>query len=141
MSDEEILSEYLNFLRNLPDLIECEKKKLIDIVRKEWKIDEIMSNIKLLNFEKKLVNVKKGKSLLDELSIKLGISLRVLCPPVTRCLLCDQKLAMNNKPIQIVVHSLMGPVMYSKYILRCKNCRLTTKEKFKAVNEKLRQDV
>ena len=141
MSEEEILSEYLNFLRNLPDLIETEKKKLIDIVKKEWRIDEIMSNFKMLNFEKKLVNVKKGNSLLDELSIKLGRSLRVLCPPVSRCLLCDQKLAMNNKPIQIVIHTLTGPVMYSKYILRCKNCRLTTKEKFKACNEKLRQDV
>ena len=32
MSEEEILSEYLKFLRNLPDLIETEKKKLIDIV-------------------------------------------------------------------------------------------------------------
>ena len=141
MSDKEILSEYLNFLRNLPDLIETEKKKLIDIVKKEWRIDEIMSNIQMLNFEKKLVNLKKGKSLLDELSIKLGRSLRVLCPPVTKCLFCDQRLAMNSKPIQIVIHQLTGPVMYSKYILRCKNCRLTTKQKFKSSNEKLRQDV
>jgi hypothetical protein len=70
-----------------------------------------MSNFQTLKFEKKLVIVKKGKSLLDEFSIKLGGSLPVLGPPVSRCLLCDQKLAMNNKPIQIVIHNRMGPVM------------------------------
>ena len=88
-----------------------------------------------------LVDSKNTSSLTDELSIKLGRSLRVLCPPVSKCILCDQKLSVNNQPVQIVVHTLMGPKMYSKYILRCKNCRLTTKEKYKKDDLKLRQDM
>ena len=119
-------------MRNLPsEFIECEKKKLIDTVRKEWKIDDILSNVHGLSFEKTLVDSKNTSSLTDELSIKLGRSLRVLCPLVSKCILCDQKLSINNHPVQIVVHTLMGPKMYSKYILRCKNCKLTMKEKFK----------
>ena len=142
MASEEILCEYFNFLRNLPsEFIECEKKKLIDTVRKEWKIDDILSNVHGLNFEKTLVDSKNTSSLTDELSIKLGRSLRVLCPPVSKCILCDKKLTVNNQPVQIVVHTLMGPKMYSKYILRCKNCRLTTKEKYKKDDLKLRQDM
>ena len=119
MSCEEVLSEYLNFLRNLPDLIPSERKKIIDLVKKEWKIDDLMSNIHELSFEKKLVNVKNNNSLLDKLSTKLGRSLRVMCPPVSKCLLCEENLAMNIKPVQIVAHKLSGPVMYSKYILMC----------------------
>ena len=141
MSQEEVLCEYLNFLRNLPDIIPSEKQKLIDIVKNEWNIDEALTNIHNLKFEKKLVDKGEGDYLLDHLAIKLGRSLRVLCPPVSKCLLCEGRLATNNKPIQIVVHTLNGPLMYSKYILRCKNCRLTTKHKFKVTNEKLRQDI
>ena len=70
MASEEILCEYFNFLRNLPSqFIECEKKKLIDTVRKEWKIDDILSNVHGLNFEKTLVDSKNTSSLTDELSI------------------------------------------------------------------------
>ena len=53
MSQEEVLCEYLNFLRNLPDIIPSEKQKLIDIVKNEWNIDEALTNIHNLKFEKK----------------------------------------------------------------------------------------
>ena len=33
MSGEKLLSEYFNFLRNLPDLISSEKQKLINEVK------------------------------------------------------------------------------------------------------------
>ena len=141
MSREEVLSEYFIFLRNLPDIITSEKLKLIEMVKKEWKIDDLLLNIHKLKFEKKLVNVGMGDNLIDELSIKLGRSLRVLSPPVSRCLLCDENLTLNNNCVQIVVHTLQGPKMYSKYILRCRNCRLTSKEKFTAGDQKIRQDV
>ena len=71
MSREEVLSEYFIFLRNLPDMITSEKQKLIDMVKKEWKIDDLLLNIHKLKFEKKLVNVGMGDNLIDELSIKL----------------------------------------------------------------------
>ena len=141
MSSEEVISEYFNFLRGMPDLISSEKQKIINIVKTEWKIDDLLLNIGKLDFEKKLVNVGDGDCLIDQLSIKLGKSLRVLCPPVTKCLLCGENLAMNNKPTQIVVHTLQGPMIFTKYILRCKNCRLTSKKKFSADEDKIRQDV
>ena len=141
MSGEQLLSEYFNFLRNLPDLIPSEKQKLINEVKNEWDIEALLMNIPQLDFEKKLVNIGDGDSLTDQLSIKLGKSLRVICPPVTKCLLCSENLAMNNKPTQVIVHTLNGPRIYSKYILRCKNCRLTTKKKFSKQDEKIRQDV
>ena len=137
---EEKLSEYFNFLRNLPELIPSENQRLINSVKNEWKIYELLTNIEQLNFEKKLINVGDGNFLLDELALKLGKGLNVLCPPVSRCLLCDEKLAINNKPTQIIVHGLRGPVIYSKYILLCKNCWLTTKDKF-AAGDQIRQDV
>ena len=40
---EEILLEYLTFLRNLPDLISLEKK-IVKTVEKALKIDEIMKD-------------------------------------------------------------------------------------------------
>ena len=141
MSEEELLSEYLLFLPNLPDIILSEKRKIIDTVKNEWNIDKLLKNVENLKFEKKLVNKGEGGHLLDQLGIKTGRSLRVLCPPVKKCLLCDGALATNNAPIQIVVHTLNGPKMYSKYILRCKNCRLTSKQKFKDTEDKLRQDI
>ena len=42
LTREEILLEYLTFLRNLPDLISSEKNKLVKTVEKALKIDEIM---------------------------------------------------------------------------------------------------
>ena len=89
MVREEVLSEYLYFLRNLPELIPSENQRLINSVKNEWKIYELLTNIEQLNLEKKLINVGDGNFLLDELSIMLGKSLSVLCPPVSRCLLCD----------------------------------------------------
>ena len=74
---EEKLSEYFNFLRNLPELIPSENQRLINSVKNEWKIDELLTNIEQLNFEKKLINVGDGNFLLDELALKLGKGLNV----------------------------------------------------------------
>ena len=74
---------------------------------------------------------------LDTLSIAHGSSFRVLCPPVTKCLLCYKDLSMCNKPTQVAVHTLKGPVLYSKYIYRCFGCCLgETSDK-----SEIRQDV
>ena len=85
MSGEEILIEYLIFLRDLPDLISIEKEKLVNIVKKEWNIDHLLENIHKLDFERHLMNIGEGNNLIDQLSTKLGQSLRVICPHVKNC--------------------------------------------------------
>ena len=60
----------------------------------------------------------------DSLPIIHGRSFRVLCPPIKKCLLCEKDLSMPHKPTQVAVHTLEGPVLYSKYIYRCIGCRL-----------------
>ena len=62
--------------------------------------------------------------MIDFLSIKLGFSLNILCPPVKECILCQRNLSINNRPTQVVVYKLTGPEIYSKYIYRCKSCSL-----------------
>ena len=137
-SKEEILSEYFQFLRNLPVLPDHELKRLINNVKCAWGIDEILqSQLK----PETLLHVGKGIFLTDKLSTKLGQSLRILAPPVKVCLLCKGKLSVSNHPTQIVVHSLTGPCVYSKYILKCQKCRLIEKSKFDPLYESLRQDI
>ena len=139
MSGEEILSKYLDFLRDLPDLIFIEKEKLVNIVKKEWNIDHLLENIHKLDFERHLMNIGEGNNLIDQLSTKLGQSLRVICPPVKNCLLCNKNLAVNNRPTQVIAHSLNGPTIFTKYILRCKNCQLTSKNNFVKGDSKIRE--
>ena len=67
--------------------------------------------------------------------------MRVIASPVKSCLLCKEKLSVSNYPVQIVVHTLSGPKIYSKYILRCPRCRLVEKSKFNPVNENQRQEI
>ena len=114
-SREEIFSEYLNFLKHLPKLITSEKKKILNTVRSKLRIQQIEENI--------------------------GYSLRILTPPLDKCLMCREELTVNNKATQIVVFTLNGPELFSNYILRCKSCRLWPKEEFKLENNYVRQDV
>ena len=67
--------------------------------------------------------------------------LRIVAPPVTHCLLCKEELKVHHKPTQISVFTLDGPEIFSKYILRCRDCRLCPKEVFDSANENARQDV
>ena len=139
VSKEEILAEYFVFLRNLPVMPDFEKKKVIHLVKEEWGIDEILSSS--LDPEETLTSLKNGNDVLDRLSSKLGKSLRIVTPPVKNCLLCKEVLTVNHKPTQIAIHTQTGPKIYSKYILRCKRCRLVEKSKFDPNDENLRQDV
>ena len=134
-SSEEILYDYLCFMKNLPTLIESERTKLVNLVRKELQIDIILKFPDKLNFDKlsKLGRRSGCNRVLSQLSRAIGKSLNILAPPTTRCLLCFQNLSMNNPPSQIVVHGMNGPEMFSKYILRCKMCKLdSTTSKRKA---------
>ena len=72
---EEIFSEYTNFLRYMNTIVSSEKEKIIKIVRTKLKIPEIEQNLNSLKFEK-LLHIKDGNHIIDQLSIKLGQSLR-----------------------------------------------------------------
>ena len=138
-SKVEIFLEYCYFLQSLPDLITCEKKKIVDIVRSELRIGEIENDIQLIDFQN--LATKKRGSLIKYLSIKLGFSLKVLCPPVKSCILCDKKLRLNNKATQVVVHTVTGPELYSKYIYRCRDCKLVKSAKVNKKTKVISQDI
>ena len=114
ISPEEVYSEYLMFLRNLNvNMLPNIKSDLIRNVRNELGIEIIMNNMGKLNLEK-LHHISKGKQLLEELGIFLGKSLSFLCPPLLHCILCQKLLTKNNKPTQVVIHSVTGPQMFKK---------------------------
>ena len=69
LTSEEILLEYLTFLRNLPDLISSEKHKIVKTVEKALKIDEIIKDG--TKFEFNSLIAKRKTNLIDFLSIKL----------------------------------------------------------------------
>ena len=72
---EEILYEYLCFLRTFPDFLLSEKEKLISIVRSELKICEIEESFSSLKLEN-LIGPREDNFILENLSAKLGQSLK-----------------------------------------------------------------
>jgi NurA-like 5'-3' nuclease len=119
--------------------VSCEKERLVKLVKEELKIDKLMSLNKLdLG---KLSKLGSGNHVISQLSRKIGQSLNILAPLTTKCLLCQEMLTMNNPPSQIVVHGMNGPEVFSKYILRCKMCKLDRKSNYETKDKKFRQDV
>ena len=127
LTKEEIFLEYCNFLQSLPDLIDSESIKIIDLVKKELSIEKMLNELQHCDF-RSLVNTQ-NIHLMKHLSAKLGFSLKFLCPPVKSCILCERKLTLNNKPTQVIVHNVTGPELYTKYIYRCRGCKLENNSK------------
>ena len=135
---EEVLSEYLMWLRRLdPNLLPKEKQNIIDRVKTELEIDKIFSNLETSALDN-LLHLGKGNQIIENLSIYLGYSLEFICPPVTKCLFCLKVLTKNNPPSQVVVHTVNGPRLFSKYIYRCRGCKMTSK---KTKKQDIQQDV
>ena len=137
-SMEQAFFEYLCFLQNLPILIKSERARLINLVKTEFHIDQISISINKLDF-RKLSKLKDQSSMLNEFSRKIGRSLKILGPPTTKCLLCDETLTLHYPPSQIAVHGLNGPEVYSKYILRCRQCKLKKRNKIDKKDKTIRQ--
>ena len=74
-SKEEIFSEYFHFLRGLPNFLDAEKEKTLRLVEKKLKISEIQNSMEHFNFNN-LLSIKEGGNIIDQLSAKLGQSLR-----------------------------------------------------------------
>ena len=51
LSKEEIFVEYVNFLRTFPDILDSEKTKLVNIVKRELKIENILKEIQACDFD------------------------------------------------------------------------------------------
>ena len=115
-SPDDIMGEYIWFLKNLPKLLNNVESDLIEEVKTELGI----ANLKLSG----KVNFKGSNyPILDALSCKMGKSLRhILAPPTTSCLLCGKVLIANHKPSQVPLHSLNGPGIASKYAWECRGC-------------------
>ena len=96
LTKEEIFLEYCNFLQSLPDLIDSESIKIIDLVKKELSIDKMLHELQHCDFRSLVMT--QNIHLMKYLSAKLGFSLKFLCPPVKSCILCERKLTLNNKP-------------------------------------------
>ena len=73
VTKEEILSEYMCFLRSFPNFLDTEREKIIESVRSELKISEIeASSLKLED----LIGLNVSSFILEHLSAKLGQSLK-----------------------------------------------------------------
>ena len=72
LTSEEIFLEYLNFLKNMPNLINSEKNKIVKTVEQELRISNLMKNAS--HFDYKSLIAKKESNIIDLLSIKLGYS-------------------------------------------------------------------
>ena len=126
-SKEDIYSEYQMFLKRLPPLKNSQRVQFSSKVRKELKIYDIESTLKVDT--KKLKSVSpvpdsgRKTPIMDALSINLGTSLNFLVPPTTRCLLCNRELTFHNECTQVPVFTLTGPIMFSKYIWKCRKCQ------------------
>ena len=110
------------------------------MVKDELCIDKILQDINTCNFDR-LVDTHQSSYLIEHLSIKLGFSLRILCPPVKSCILCEKTLTLNNKATQVMVHSVTGPQLFSKYSYRCRNCKLVKKAKVNKTAKDNAQDI
>ena len=119
---EEVYVEYLDFIRQLPELIPSVRQKLLEQVRQYFNIVDIEQSFPSLDFLK-LKPSEKQNVLIDELSLHLGYSLRSIGPPVSSCMFCKKLLTYHHKPTQIVLHKLTGPYIYSKYVFRCRSCK------------------
>ena len=75
VTKEEILSEYMCFLRSFPNFLDTEREKIIESVRSELKISQIEASLSSLKLED-LIGLNESSFILENLSAKLGQSLK-----------------------------------------------------------------
>ena len=118
-SPDDIVGEFLWFLKSVPKLLNNQISDLVHLVKTELDVGKK---------EKKLCGKFNfsGDSypILDALSCKIGINLRtIIAPPTTKCILCKKELTPNHKPIQVPLHTMNGPQLATKYAWECRSCR------------------
>ena len=115
-------SEYALYMTQLPKLCASDRSKLKAAVEEELGFQSFKDKgLAELNLASR---AGKGTPILDNFSLKSGVSLKFLYPPVLKCLLCHGNLHVNNSwnfkgkpPTQVKVHTMTGPEVYSKVII------------------------
>ena len=111
--------EYALYMTQLPKLCASDRTKLKTAVEEELCFqsfkDKSLGELNLAS------RVGQGTPILDNFSIKTGVSLKFLHPPVLKCLLCHGNLHVHHSwnfkgkpPTQVKVHTMTGPQVYSK---------------------------
>ena len=120
LTDEEVTYEYSRWIRSLQKtLLDGPKMKIISEVKSHLKINERQKQI---SFDPHLHN-QQSTPLIDLLSVKLGKSYKILCPPTKTCFLCDRNLQLAHQdPTHVQMVTLTGPEIYSKFTYRCRAC-------------------
>ena len=115
----DVLNEYYWLFKNIPNLVNNELSDILIDVKTNLKIEH---HLEIKRDDK--MNIKGDKHpILDALSCKLGYSVKNwIAPPTVDCLLCEKKLMRNNKRLQVVLFTQMGPEMATKYIWECQSC-------------------
>ena len=115
--------EYLNYMQRFPKLCQSDRVKLKLMVETE------LNYSKFENMTISELHLTKGSGndtpLLDAFSIRTGVSLRFLYPPLLQCLKCKRNLHINKtwnfngkSPTQVKVHTVNGTAVFSKVINR-----------------------
>lgn len=109
-----------------------DNKDLVKTVVRDLLAEQRIKNILMFNSVSSgcdtFHHTRRGELLIDLLGIKLGWSLKIMCPPVSTCEFCHKNLQMQHDATQVVLHTNNGPVLYSKFTYRCSSCRVLGKK-------------
>ena len=112
--------EFLLFKREGDKLLPELREELVKLVHRELQVEEALKDLGL----ERRMTAREGTPLLDALGAKLGKSFgHILAPPTFSCLLCSKPLKKHHEPTVVVLFTLKGPVVASKHIWRCRDCK------------------
>ena len=112
--------EFFMFKREADKLLPHLREELVKLLRGELDVDKALADLTL----ERRMTASEGTPLLDALGAKLCKSFsHILAPPTFSCLLCARPLKKNNEPSNVVLFTLSGPVVASKHIWRCRECK------------------
>ena len=113
------IHEYVKVMTMLPKLCPSDRAKLKLAIEDELDFNSFKDmTISELNLANK---TSESTPILDSFSIRTGVSLQFLHPPVLKCQLCKGNLHVNNTwnfngkpPTQVKVHTMNGTKIFSK---------------------------
>ena len=113
------IHEYIQFMTRFPKLGQNDRVKLKSQIENELNY-ELFSELKISDLA--LTKHSSDKTpILDAMSIRTGVSLNFLHPPVLKCIECNRNLHANHSwsftgkpPTQVKVHTLTGTKVFSK---------------------------